>query len=393
MNRRKRLASYYSLYEVPPARNGLKYDNTIDVAIVEELACSEECSSSDLRRKVQEYLHRTIKDKTYYNHLKRLQKEDIISKRDTGRGSKVYYSLTGKAKERAKLRLLRTYSNFDSLKKIYINLLLRAIVEPELLVYSNVECLLSDLHLTRKDLKVDHIEKAYSEGICESLDKPEKFLPMRLIFKYKPISDGIQITETITYYENTQTHLICEESQYYLSIPGVRRRDFANFYYTFKPNEEDVETAFDLLIKSRLIIRKESLGEVRYCLADEELQELILDIKKLDKIKREENYIKLTYYKHPSDEEINESRVFYTDEELFRKYYNKKEEQRHEYKKILREEKDYKELTSKFERVVEIQRNITDLLIANIKKKHKRTLEKYAFLYDIIGMRYPSLFE
>jgi hypothetical protein len=53
MSRRKRLASYYSLYEITPARNGLKYDNSIDIAIVEALTCSGEGGSSDLRRKVQ----------------------------------------------------------------------------------------------------------------------------------------------------------------------------------------------------------------------------------------------------------------------------------------------------------------------------------------------------
>jgi hypothetical protein len=393
MSRRKSLASYYSLYEITPARNGLKYDNSIDIAIVEALFCSGESGSSELGRKVQKNLHSSIKDKTYYNHLKRLQKEDIISKRDTGRGKKVYYSLTKRAKQRAELRLLRTYCDFNSLKKIYVNLLLRAIVEPEQSVYSNVKLLLSYLRITRNDLKIDHIEKVRSEGILENLEKPIKFLPLRLIFRYKPILDSIQITETITYCENTQTHCICEESQYYLSISGVKRKDFANTYYTFKPKEEDVETAFDLLLKSGLIIKKEFLGEDRYYLADNELQELIVDIKKLDKIKREENYVKLTYYKPPSDEEINERRVLYTDEKLFRKYFNKKEEQRHENKKLLREQKDNNELANKFERYAKTIHRNTDCLITAIKEKHRGALEKYAFLYDIIGTRYPSLFE
>jgi hypothetical protein len=65
-------------------------------------------------------------------------------------------------------------------------------------------------------------------------------------------------------------------------------------------------------------------GETRYVLSDKALHDLIVDIKLLDKVNREEDYIKLTYYVAPSPEEIEKRRIFYTEEKPFKQFYNLK---------------------------------------------------------------------
>ena len=101
MIKRSARAKHYSLHEYTPIRNGLKSDKAMDVAIVDELACTKEINSADLKRKIERTLERAIKDKTYYNHLQKLQYEKIVHKRDTGdRGRRsVYYFLTEEVKK------------------------------------------------------------------------------------------------------------------------------------------------------------------------------------------------------------------------------------------------------------------------------------------------------
>lgn len=119
MIKRSARAKHYSLHEYTPIRNGLKSDKAMDVAIVDELACTKEINSADLKRKIERTLERAIKDKTYYNHLQKLQYEKIVHKRDTGdRGRRsVYYFLTEEVKKRVQLRLLRVYPDSIRLKR------------------------------------------------------------------------------------------------------------------------------------------------------------------------------------------------------------------------------------------------------------------------------------
>jgi hypothetical protein len=391
-------AKYYSLHECLKRRNGIKYDEAVDVAIVDELTFTKEINSADLKRKIEKTLERTIIDKTYYNHLQRLQYDKIVHKRDTGdRGIKsVYYSLTEEVKKRVQLRLLRVYSDFDSLKKIYANLFLKAITEPEEYTFgsSGVDQTLSHLHKTRRDLAIDNIQKEYSDTRAHMsiLDRPERVLPIGTVINYMPIED-IQIIELITYRENTQTHHIREdESLFFLSIPGVSSKTFANTFHTFKPEPETVEKAFNLLLKSRLIKPKmEYRGETRYVLSDRALHNLIVDINLLAKIKREENYIKLTYFGPPSYEEVEKRRVFYTEEKSFRQFYNKKEIQRLEFRTLLREKngKDgFKRMRKKYQQNLKPYNDKKRLFIDHIKQKHKKALQKYAFLSDIIALHF-----
>ena len=114
-------------------------------------------------------------------------------------------------------------------------MLLKAITEPEEYTFgsSGIDQILLHIHKARKDLVIDHIKKEYSDTRAHMtiLDKngyrvPERVLPIGTVINHMPIED-IQIIESITYRENTQTHHIWEdESLFIVSIPGVSSKAF-----------------------------------------------------------------------------------------------------------------------------------------------------------------------
>jgi hypothetical protein len=77
----------YSLYK-PCSVNGLKYDQQIDIAIINELRNSEYISSWNLKRKIERALGRTINTRTYSDHLKRMVTDNLLKKNDIGEGAR-----------------------------------------------------------------------------------------------------------------------------------------------------------------------------------------------------------------------------------------------------------------------------------------------------------------
>ena len=115
---------HHSLYKSRSV-NGLKYDEQIDIAIINELHNSEYIGSSSLKRKIERTLGRTINTRTYSDHLKRLVTDNLLKKNDTGQRGKesVFYSVTEEAQKRLKLRILRIEPKHKLFKEIFINLL------------------------------------------------------------------------------------------------------------------------------------------------------------------------------------------------------------------------------------------------------------------------------
>lgn len=401
MSKRSARAKHYSLHEYTPIRNGLKFDKAMDVAIVDELVCTKEINSGNLKRKAEETLGRTIKVKTYYNHLQRLQNENIVHKRDTGnRGiESVYYSLTAEAEKLTQLKLLRTYSDFDSFKKIYANILFRAITEPG--IYgcdsSNLNEFLSYIHISIDNLVIDNIKKEYPCGnsvIIRNVNNPEeRILPEVISIYYKPISN-VRIIETISYRNNTRTNHIWEQESFFLfHIPGISIKEFIGQKYVYRPSPEAVERAFLLLLKSHLIRpAMEYRGETRYVLADDALRDLIKDINLLDLVEDEQNNIK-SYYRPPATEEIEKQRLFYTEEKLFREYFYSKELRRAQRRKKAKDKEgeEFKQRMKVRDQDMQLFDNKMHLIVDYIKQKHQKTLEKYAFLLDNVGIIVPSL--
>jgi hypothetical protein len=115
---------YYGVNQWP-AENGLKYDKDIDSAIFSQLSSSDSLSSGELKRRIDRSLHRLINRRTYYNHLRTLVDDGLVDRKDTGvRGKQsVFYSVSGDAKRRRKLHLLRGDPAYNTVKYDYARLL------------------------------------------------------------------------------------------------------------------------------------------------------------------------------------------------------------------------------------------------------------------------------
>jgi hypothetical protein len=402
MSKTGRRAKYSDLLE-QHSRNGLKYDEQMDIAIVNELSISESISNSDLKRRIEGVLDRTINSRTYSDHLKKMLHENILQKYDTGERGKqaVYYSLTEQAKKQKQLRILRTDPKCNSFRQIYAILFFRAITEAE--IYhcdnSNLDQLLSDIHATRKDLAVNYIKKEYYNGNSNIriTNEPEnRILPNATVVHYKPIS-AVYITETITYRKNIRTHYIWEDGNWYnFYIPGISISGLIEKFSDLMQREEEIEEAFILLSKNRIIKPvMEFRNEIRYALTDKEMCDLITDLKLLEDFETDLNHFMLDYYGLPSDKEIEKIKLMTLDNRAIRKFLNKKELYRFEFKSELKRKKGNKEfinLTKKIEEGIEQIRSNYVAIITYIKERHGHALKKYEFLSGIIGTFCPRLF-
>ena len=100
MSTKNNFAKSYELTKLRPTRNGLKYDVGIDVAIIN--SASELITSGDLKRKIETSLGRSVKERNYFAHLKKMVKENILTRKDSGERGKraVFYLLTEEAKKK-----------------------------------------------------------------------------------------------------------------------------------------------------------------------------------------------------------------------------------------------------------------------------------------------------
>ncbi len=171
-------------------------------------------------------------------------------------------------------------------------------------------------------------------------------------------------------------------------------KGFCNKFYAFKPKSDDVEKAFLLLLKNNLIKPiMEFRGETRYILADKMLYDLITDIKLLDKIQRDVDYI-LDHYESPSLEQIEKRKILYSDDSLLKQFFNKRELNRFEFRRTVKEEKgnieilQWKKKIENYKKEVEGKKSI---VFDCIKEKHEKTFKEYGFLSDIIRTFCPLL--
>jgi hypothetical protein len=129
----RRNTKYYGASR-SPADNGLNYDIAIDAAIMDEVSRTRRgfgsFSSAGLKKKIEKTLHRNIFPKTYYNHLKMLVSDNLLSRDDSaGIGKQVFYLFTEEARKRKQLRLLRTDPNYVLIKHMYYHLLFQCIIK------------------------------------------------------------------------------------------------------------------------------------------------------------------------------------------------------------------------------------------------------------------------
>jgi hypothetical protein len=186
-------------------------------------------------------------------------KEKILERNDTlQRGTKsVFYAMTDDAKKLNQLRLLRTDAKYEIFKKIYAHLLVCNIEHPSCFATASIgrndlDKLLSDINATRSDLIIECVRKGEKEFFeFVPADPDIKRLPYSVTIEYKPISQ-VRISTVVNYSMNYKDNRYKTWTSHRYVLPGFAPEDFG-FLSVFKPNSEDLQDAFLLLMKSGLI--------------------------------------------------------------------------------------------------------------------------------------------
>ena len=152
-----RISDYYRFYE-DNKQNGLKYDVTIDSAIIHLLSENDSINNRELKSKAESSIGRKVPLTTFQTHLNILVSHKILNKNDTGRGKEVLYSLTGGAKKLLKLNLLKQISPDEIMcRRIFEKLFFYLLHNPPPKTISSEEefdrFLKSEVNLSSKDLK------------------------------------------------------------------------------------------------------------------------------------------------------------------------------------------------------------------------------------------------
>jgi hypothetical protein len=150
--------SIFSYILEDPQGNGLQYNKEIDNAIIHQLSSSFSIISGELKTRTEKMLGKSISFTTFIAHIDRLRNVRIVNKQDQGRGGKVSYSLTERARKLIKLKLLGV-DNIDKIKlhlKIYEKILLYEFFHAPIRIISSeqeFDKLLSRLNKTKADVK------------------------------------------------------------------------------------------------------------------------------------------------------------------------------------------------------------------------------------------------
>jgi hypothetical protein len=379
------------------------YNEGIDRAVISVLYRDNKMWNGQLKRNVEKSVGLTIPPKTWGTHLKKMQRENYLFKKDTReRNEKVFYSLTKGAKQLKDLMLLRTDPERSVFCQIYTNLFFRAIVEGNTYAGDDLDNILNEIHTSRRELHIKrvHIEKKYYH-CYEKPDLttvPEKRLPALMTTYYKPTSLGVKIIESACYRENIIHKNHIEYTSYTYTVPGVSVQDMAEKYHTFKPRLADCERALELLLKIDLIRPvMDFRGKTRYVIADPKLTDFVTDLYQFSDVENEFLSVKWQYSCGPTLDERLSRKALYSDEKKSEKFFDVRELQRYQFRQSIRERKDSQgELDRHLQ---EFDRHLQEFekqrlkFFKYIKEKHHTTVKRYPFLHEIIGVVSPLLLD
>jgi hypothetical protein len=181
---------------------------------------------------------------------------------------------------------------------------------------------------------------------------------------------------------------------YHFAILGISVREFLDGFNFFKAAQ--VKEAFALLLKNGIIQPITIFrGEMRYVLADYELYFLIKNSQPISETDLAVNNIKENFGP-PDYEEIEKRKLLFADEVSLKKSLDRRELNRDAFKKQTKKERGHKEFT-RIEKEVKAELKKMEIdkinIINLIRETHKKCLEKYAFLSDVIGAVCPLLFQ
>jgi DNA-binding MarR family transcriptional regulator len=223
-------------------------------------------------------LYKKVSIDAFNSHIKSMIGKALISKNDNGeRGKKVYYFLTGKAKQLQRLKILESNHAENTAApeikereerriKIYIFLFYAMEIMrkfPKMLTKEEVSALLANLQSSDNDLV--EVDKG------ESGDRNGRYEKWR---QYKPISN-VTIAEEEEYYQGKK-----QKTVYSCWLPGICITDIrwsVNGSESINYSLKELEEAFYLLIEEGILKPVMKFrNEWRYAVADESLNDLLL---------------------------------------------------------------------------------------------------------------------
>lgn len=364
----------------------MQYNKQIDEIITAELLENGELGYNKLKSSVDGSLRKKLSYDTFSFHIKKLLAENTLSKYDTGkRGLKVRYSLTDDAKKKRQLQILGYDRNQLMRRKLYECILLFGLSGwTVMLKFNQIRSFLSELGIKLKDLKVKSIRHLPSE---EEFHKYPDEIFVWTQTHYEPVKVAGYMEIEVWKNESVKPSIT---DGFGVRLPGFSKSEVLNRagFGDLKPTSVELETAFDTLLKER-IIRPISFmfrRETRYVIADDNLRAMIKDIWSIHVDEWFMLLQKWQYLEKPTEEE--EKWLYWTwGEKEAKRFFQDAEISRHEAQK----KRDMVvDIARKF--VSKYQKKLGDK-IRDFKIKHKKTLEQYSYLADIIRRVSPSLLE
>ena len=408
----------------------------------------------ELKRQIEQSLGRQISKSVFQSHIKKQVENKVLTKHDSGgRGKQVNYSLTEEAKKKRQLNLLGIAPTQILFRKFYTDLFFKEIIFSHSYDIDNLDAFLSSINASRKDLQIEFkgeanfpakkdrsndkrlpYDRAYGhDSITEWMEKElidmeygQHYIP-RLIRLTSNIEEWQQLAKIISLEPKLSTNKhsqIIRDLVIYQPISGfsivryrgenlknkLRNMQFVQFkvmvhglsiddfmtntshYGGYK--RQDIEHAFDLLLKERLITAlMEYNGKTRYVIADKSLAELIKQLDMFWHLELHVLQLKWHYYDKPNEEEQGRTRLI-LGQTSFRRIAQKSEMVRNEFTKLKKTHPGiYALIKNDLDPYFSKLNYVVNEVILNLKKKYSSTLQKYEFLHDVIRMICPPLLQ
>ncbi|MGA9151094.1 MAG: hypothetical protein WBZ36_10985 [Candidatus Nitrosopolaris sp.] len=277
-------------------------------------------------------------------------------------------------------------------------LVFRIIIEGNTYPGNDLENILNEIHANRQELYIDDIKKKFIESHVEKRELttvPEIPLRVTTTTYYKPTSLGVKIIESTSYRENIIYKNLVEYTIYTYTVPGASVDDLAQMYYTFKPCMADCESALELLLQRDIISPiMDFRGKTRYVIADPALTDFVTEFSRYCELENEFLNFKWEYLTHPTSNEEQSRRVFYSDEAQSAKFFNVRELQRHQFKQAVKK-KNNGEILKPQTKLEEYPRRFEKIRLEylnRLNEKYRRIINKYHFLREIIQIISPLLY-
>jgi hypothetical protein len=359
MNQCKAIPDYYRFYE-HVNRNGLKYDIAIDNANITQLTYDDSVISGKLKQLTEQLIDRTLSPDTFYGHRNVLVDCKILNKADSENAKKLLkLNLLGVDWEKIKL-FITIYQKFFLYEVLHDPLLI-------LRTEDEFDSLLSDLGVNRDDLDWGRISTAENHDSVSLVYEGDHISPLfkslhkKNVMEYwqkrkgqTSVSEKIEFIcfplklhnnlDVVIYRReywkiNKNSPSGIERTEYAVTIPGVSIHELTidNSHRDIQFEHTVIEKAFELLRQCDLIDQSICFrGHMRYKVADENLRNLISDLKHF----YDEEFGLLSYkWKHFEEPNTEEKKrwKWILGEKIANKFFNQVEIIRYENRKKLRQ--------------------------------------------------------